>query len=140
MGVLAMRRAVRATEHQEQVAVLDFWRHACKGYGLPEFALLSVPNGAVLAGDSRRRAMQMNRLKAEGLRAGVPDLFLAYPRVHAVSRNLEIPGLWIEMKRKPNEPSDAQLEVMAYLRHHNYAVALCYSADEAIAAIKGYLA
>lgn len=137
---------MRSTEHQEQQAVIQWWAHACKGYGLPEFALLAIPNGAVLAGDSRRRAMQMHRLKAEGLRAGVPDLFLAvtikekvgYPEKLPRGQILA-PGLFLEMKRKPNEPSAAQLQVMAYLRRCGYAVALCYSADEAIKTIKEYL-
>lgn len=35
-----------------------------------------VPNGSVLAGGPRERAMQMNALKRNGLRPGFPDLLL----------------------------------------------------------------
>lgn len=36
----------------------------------------AIPNGSVLAGDAKKRGMQMNRLKTTGLRVGAPDLFI----------------------------------------------------------------
>ena len=36
----------------------------------------AVPNGSVLAGNPRQRGMQMNKLKATGLKLGCPDLFI----------------------------------------------------------------
>ncbi len=36
----------------------------------------AVPNGSVLAGDGRARAIQSNALKASGMRPGFPDLIL----------------------------------------------------------------
>jgi len=135
-----MRAArVAPSEHAEQCAVIDWWCIACKGYGLPEFALLAIPNGGA------RHPAVGRKLKAEGVRAGVPDLFLAKPLVmvhqSAVSRHLETTahGLWIEMKRRPNKPTPEQEAVILYLRQRGYHVCVCYSADEAIKTIKAYL-
>ena len=140
-----MPRARTATEHQEQCAVIAWWAHACKGYGLPEFALFAVPNGAHLAGDARGRAIKMANLKRTGLRPGVPDLFLAKP-INADIRegyghaSTIASGLWIEMKRKPRKPSPEQEAVLLYLRQRGYHAVIAWSADEAIRAIKAYLA
>ncbi len=38
----------------------------------------SIPNGAVLSGDGKARGMQMNRLKATGLKPGAPDLIIVW--------------------------------------------------------------
>ena len=138
-----MRRADsrEPSEHDSQAAVCDWWRLACKGYGLPEFALMAVPNGAHLAGDAKGRAIKMANLKRTGLRPGVPDLFLAVPHLfHCLDgTTAAIPGLWIEMKRRPNKPSPEQESVLLYLRQRGYHVCICYSAEEAIRAISAYL-
>ena len=133
---------VEPSESQSQAAVIQWWALACKGYGLPEFALFSVPNGAVLAGNAQRRAIQMNNLKRTGLRAGVPDLFLAAPSsLGGENAGGEwLAGLFIEMKRKGNKPSPEQAAVIMYLRTHGYHCVVAMSSDEAIQAIKGYLA
>lgn len=116
------------SEHQEQVAVIDWWRHACKGYGLPEFALFAIPNGGA------RDPITGSRLKAEGVRPGAPDLLLAVTR-----QTVPGAGLFIEMKRLKGVTSDDQLEFQKYLIAAGYAAWICYGASEAIAAIKQYL-
>lgn len=134
-----MRRKQRAralvitpSEHASQAAVCDWWRLACKGYGLPEFALFAVPNGGA------RHPAVGRKMKAEGVRAGVPDLFLASVRYWTGGHAL-CGGLWIEMKRRPNKPSAEQEAVILYLRQRGYHVCVCYSAEEAIKAISAYL-
>ena len=81
-------------------------------------------------------------MKAEGLRAGIPDLFLAKQLADGSGEPDEwtIGGLFIEMKVKPNKPSPEQNRIIQYLDLQGYRVAVCYSADEAIKAIKDYLA
>ena len=79
-----MRR--RSPEHDAQVAVIQWWAYAHKGFGLPEFALFAVPN----AGAGAQRG-QAGKMKAEGARSGIPDLLL--PVARGAYR-----GLCIEMK------------------------------------------
>lgn len=60
-----------------------------------------VPNGTQLAGGGARRAIYMKSLKAQGLKPGVSDLVIAYPRRNRAS---PLDGVWfhgayIEMKR-----------------------------------------
>jgi hypothetical protein len=39
-----------------------------------------VPNGSVLAGDARARAIQVCTLKADGMRVGFPDLIVLHTK------------------------------------------------------------
>ena len=114
-----------ASEHAEQVAVIQWWDRACRVYGFPPYVLMAIPNAG------KRSYAAAAWMKAEGLRSGVPDMFLAIPRV-------ALGGLWIEMKRGKNKPDAKQEEVMAYLSLR-YAVRVCYSAEEAIATIKEWM-
>lgn len=133
-----VKRAPEPSEHASQCTVIEWWAQACKGYRLPEFALLAIPNG------SARHVVVARKLKAEGVRAGIPDLFLAAraksffgsggPADYEV-----LPGLWIEMKRKPNKVSDEQAAVIVYLKQQGYRCVIAWNVDEAIVAIKTYL-
>ena len=116
----------RMLEHQHQVAVIDWWAWMHKGYGLPEFALFAVPNG----GD--RHPAVAGKLKAEGTRAGIPDL------VFPVARGA-FHGLVIEMKSAAGKHSPAQKEVLAWFVVQDWRVHTCYSAESAIKALKAYL-
>lgn len=116
----------RSSEHAEQVALCQWWAWAYKAFGLPEFALFAIPNGGL-----RSKAVA-GKLKAEGVRAGILDLFLAAPR-HGMH------GLCIEMKVGKNRPSKQQEEVMAYLKKQGYGVQVCYGAVDAISVITLYL-
>ena len=86
------------TEHEEQRELVQWIRQAC---GVRVFA---IPNGGL------RGIAAAGRLKAEGVSAGVPDLF--------------VPAwlLWIEMKReKGGSVSSEQQSWHDYLRnlgHH----------------------
>lgn len=114
------------TEHQEQVAVIHWWRRACGIYGVPESALFAIPNGG------SRGAVEAANLKAEGVRAGVPDLFLSVPRGGCG-------GLFIEMKAMDGRPSPDQVEWIASARQRGYAAEITKGADLAIRVIKDYL-
>ena len=115
------------TEHQEQAAFVAW----CDLHPIAKH-IFAIPNGA-----NKSPAARM-KFKREGLRAGVPDLFLPVRRNDGpeVSRF----GLFIEMKRKGEKPSLSQLQWHHYLRKQDYEVRVCYSADEAIKAVKEYLA
>lgn len=113
-------------EDAEQQAVFDWaayqpalrWLHA-------------IPNGG---GRDKREAA---RLKRQGVKPGVADIFLPIARggYH---------GLYIEMKRTPKQGrssvSPDQAEFLNYATAEGYAAVICYGADEAIQTIKNYLA
>jgi hypothetical protein len=122
-------KPVTPSEYEEQGAVIDWWWNAHKGYGLPLFALYSVPNGAHLARGYIGAAM----LKKTGMRRGIPDLVLAAPRGGYHS-------LYVEMKSQGGVESDEQREVGDYLTSAGFKFLFAYGADPAIAAIKEYLA
>jgi hypothetical protein len=114
------------TEHQEQVRVIHWWRHACKTYAIPEFALFAIPNGG------KRDVIEATHLKAEGVRVGVPDLFLAVP-------SKKWGGLFIEMKSTVGRPGANQPEFLEMATKNGYAAHFAYGSDEAIEIIKDYL-
>lgn len=116
---------MRSSEHQEQKAVIEL----CEWYSKkdPRYGLLfAIPNGG------HRHIAVASKLKAEGVRKGVPDLMLpvANPPYH---------GLFIEMKVKPNKASKEQLEWISKLTEQGYKASVCYSWTEAIETIKHYL-
>lgn len=114
------------SEHQEQAALFQWAALATGKY--PELELLyAVPNGGER--DERVGA----RLKAEGVKAGVPDVVLPVARqgCHA---------LYIEMKRTSGgRTSPEQLRWFARLVAHGNLVVECKGAYEAIAVIEEYL-
>ena len=114
------------TEHQEQ-AMLIQWAGLAAGRE-PALALLyAIPNGG-----QRHKAVAA-KLKAEGAKAGVPDLCLPVSRgyYHA---------LYIEMKVKPNTPTKGQLLWHDVLRAQDNRVEVCYSWESARDALVNYLA
>lgn len=69
----------------------------------------------------------------QGLKKGVPDLFLACKRgVHG--------GLYLEAKIQPNKPSREQTLLMQQLRLAGYACEVFYSVDEFMQIVTDYLA
>jgi len=118
------------TEHAEQVAVIDWCYANMRQY--PQLDLIfAVPNGAMLGG-GRLGAIRANTLKAEGLRPGVPDLFLPVARrAHH--------GLFIEMKTERGRLSENQKEYIAQVEQQGYYCAVCHGADEAIETIEWYM-
>jgi VRR-NUC domain len=90
--------------------------------------LFSVPNGG------KRGYKTAATMKAEGQRAGVPDIMLPVA-VHDVFH-----GLAIEFKRpKGGRTSDEQKEYQKALLVQGWLVRIETSADDAIAAVKRYL-
>lgn len=122
-------------EHDEQALVIAWAEREAALY--PELNLLfAVPNGAKLpyAKDrrGRRYSPQAQKLKKEGLRAGVPDLCLPVARQG-------FHGLFIEMKIGKNKPSAAQVAFLDELARQGYYATVCWGAVDAIAAIRAYL-
>lgn len=118
---------MKYSEHGEQCALIHWYRLVCNSFGLSEQLLFAIPNGG--ARDQITGAM----LKAEGVRAGVPDLFLAVPRGR-------YHGLFIEMKQsKGGRVSDVQKAIHKLLLEQGYAVEVCHGWMHAKITICEYL-
>jgi hypothetical protein len=109
------------TEHQEQVAVIAW----CDAHPIAKH-IFAIPNGA------NKSFASAAKFKREGLRKGVPDLFLPV-------RRGSFCGLFIEMKRKINSNVSAEQKEWVKFLNKDYAVRVCKGSDEAIALIREYL-
>lgn len=113
------------SEHDEQVALFNWVRMFRKSYPALDWAF-AIPNAA-----KRSKALAAY-MKAEGLTAGVFDVFVPWP-----TGNYH--GLFIEMKRKPNKLTKSQTAFGTEMVRRNFKAFVCYTADEAIAVIRDYL-
>ena len=86
---------------------------AGKGY-----RTVAVPNGAVLRGDGRERAIQMANLKRDGLCVGFPDLI-----VFADAGRIG----FIEVKCEGEKLRDTQVECEQWLTACGQKVSVCRS-------------
>lgn len=125
-------------EHGEQTALFQWaalnFKHA------PELRMMfAIPNGG------ERNKIVASRLVAEGVRTGVPDVFLAVPRAGYC-------GLFIEMKRPAERlkrapmhkwdtggVKDMQIDWLDRLTAQFYKCVVCYTWLEASHEIKLYL-
>jgi VRR-NUC domain-containing protein len=108
-----------------QQTIIRWWGLACKGYKLPEFALIAFPN------EGRRSPQAGRRMVAEGLRKGVTDLVLAVPTTHSSA-------LWIELKTDTGRIRPEQRDFGIYLADR-YTYRVCRSFDEARREIEQHL-
>ncbi len=79
----------------------------------------------------KRSFAQANYAKAEGMRAGVLDVFIAKP-------NSKYAGLFIEFKIKPNVPTDKQKQFIIDACEAGYQCAVVYDLDTALKVTKNY--
>lgn len=112
----------RDIEHQIQVNCVNYfrlrWRNAL---------IFAIPNGGA------RDIRVAQKLKAEGVLAGVPDLCIP------ISRN-GYNGLYIEMKAgKKGVVSDKQKDVMARLEENGYLCKVCRSLDDFMKVVDDYM-
>jgi hypothetical protein len=116
---------VQTKEEIEQIALFRWAEYAQAQY--EELKLMyHVPN------EGKRSAITGARMKQAGLKAGVPDVCL--PTAHG-----GYIGLYIEMKVKPNKPTENQKQWLRSLRGAGHFTAICYSWEEAKDLIEEYL-
>lgn len=72
------------------------------------------------------------RLKAKGVKSGVPDVMI----FKAV---LSYVGLAIELKIKPNKVSENQKKWLETLERNEWAVKVCYSIEEVMDTVEKYI-
>ena len=104
------------SEHREQCLVVQWFKLAH-----PNVKIMAIPNGG------HRSISVAKKLKAEGVSAGVPDLFVPAWR------------LWIEMKRsKGGSVSQDQKDWIDYLRANGYTVLIAKGFDAAVEGIRDH--
>jgi len=112
-------------EHQHQVSLFK-WANM-QAATMPELALMfAIPNGG------QRNIIVATRLKAEGVKSGVPDIFLPVARGGAH-------GLFIELKTEKGKPSGNQREWIGDLNFVGYCAVFCYGWEHAKDTILEYL-
>jgi len=123
---MRLRTPPAPSEHQEQARVIRFAR--LFEPTVPAFRwLFAVPNGA------RVSRSQANKLSREGMQAGTPDLWLP------VRSSGGVPGLVIEMKRRPGPKGGANGSVVApeqrewldFLAAQGWTAAVAQGAEQA---------
>lgn len=112
------RRVRRSDEEQLQRSIADYLRYAA-----PKAMWFAVPNG------EHRSKATGGRLKAMGVRAGVPDLCFILKRGYAGFMELKVAG------GKLSKPQEA---FQAYCEENQIPYALVTSLDGAIKVFKGW--
>ncbi len=122
--------AKSGTEHAEQRALFAELAH---NYRSVYDVTYAIPNGGL------RDKRTAGKLKAEGVKSGVPDICVAWPfNGHH--------GLYIEMKRRADVEKDRRAGVLGFnqdpwhlrLRARGYTVVTCYGWIDAMSAIQAY--
>jgi hypothetical protein len=114
------------TEHAEQADLISWAQY--RSATMQELkTLFAIPNGGA------RHTATGKKLKAEGVKRGVPDLFLPVPRGNYC-------GLFVELKRRSGgRLSPKQKEWCEFLRAHGYAAEVCRGWEHAAHVIENYL-
>ena len=117
---------------------------------IPELAWIHhIPNGGTRGSDKRSAMIAGGQLKAEGVKAGVWDIFWPLSRWgndEAVGSRCLCPGLYIEMKKpslksskNPNAGlSEEQIAFGNFVYGQGYKLAVCYTWEEAAKEIEKY--
>ena len=117
----------KATEAQEQTWLFQ-WAQAMQALRWPELRLMfHVPNGG------HRNKVEAARLKAQGVKPGVPDIFLPVARkgYH---------GLFIELKRLVGgKVSPEQEKMIGDLNKQGYLAVVCKGWNAAADVIEKYM-
>jgi hypothetical protein len=85
-----------------------------------------------VANERRTSPQAGRRLKAKGVKSGVPDCLIFTP-------STQYKGLAIELKIYPNKPTANQKKWLKTLELFGWCVKVCYSFDEAKEIIDKYL-
>lgn len=111
-----------AIEQESLFRWIAYVRHS-----MPELDLLfHIPNGG------KRAIKTAKDMKRQGVKAGIPDLFLPVAKsgYH---------GLWIEMKKMGGKVSKNQKEWLELLSKQGYMCEVCYGWEEAQRVLTDYL-
>lgn len=112
-------------ESSEQISLFRWAAYAQPA--LPDLKwMFHIPNGG------KRDLRVAKKLKAEGVKAGVPDICLPVPRGN-------YHGLYIELKAGKNKTTENQDNWLDALSANGYFTAVCYGWEAASREITKYL-
>lgn len=118
-------KMIKESEH-------DIQKRFCDYMDFRKIVYFAIPNGIFLK-DKRTAFAIARKMKAEGLKKGIPDLFIA----HCTT---QYAGLFIEMKTKTGQTSKEQKEWIERLEKQGYRATVCRGFNEAIKELENYLA
>lgn len=118
---------MRQIEHMHAVALMNWWNVSANRFDVDYRLLAAIPNGG------HRHIGTARKLKAEGVRPGIPDYFLFVPRAR-------YHGLALELKAPENgRLSREQNEMMALLSIEGYKMDVAFGWEDARKIIESYL-
>jgi hypothetical protein len=117
---------MRKEEHYIAVALVQWWSYYATSKKLDERLLFAIPNGGL------RKKGVAGQLYGEGVRAGVPDYFLAIP-------NKKYSGMFLELKSQKGRARETQVSYHRLLKEWGYYVVVTHGLDESMEAIKKYV-
>jgi len=137
-----LKKAAQKTKGKSELAeAIDFLKRLKSEDPCTEALTFAIPNGGFRSGAGARN------LSLSGVKAGVPDYFVAVPKsVQLGSMVVWRHGLFLELKRATNAQnkkggsvSKQQLEWGEALSVKGYAFAVAWGADEALQVVRDYL-
>ena len=128
---LTAEMIAKDSEHSHQAALFAWAALSVGKYPKLKY-MFAVPNGGY------RDMGTAITLKAEGVRAGVPDIFLPVFQ-WSVGEPGGLAGCFIEMKVGKNKTTKEQNEYIEYLQSEGYYCKVCYSWTEARDTLIAYL-
>lgn len=148
MALTPEQLAKSGTEHAHQQALFAAFAHAEMRAMYPqlELCMFAIPNGGARgAKGSRDAKLNGAMMKAEGVKKGVSDIFIAVPQwlkdaTQTTGWRLAH-GLFLELKRDDGGAgeSDAQKAFGAAVAAQGYAYVVCCGWQQAYATIRAYM-
>jgi hypothetical protein len=123
---LKRKETMRDLEHLHAAALIRWWALFSSSHEIDERLLFAIPNGG------HRHISVAKKMKEEGVRAGIPDYFLAIPRINES-------GLFIELKHPKGKLSTSQKEMISILKDVGYHCVVAFGWDEARTAIEKWI-
>ena len=95
--------------------------------------IFAIPNGG------KRNIGTAVKMKAEGVKRGVPDIFIPATKMFSSQCNKIYIGMFLETKTSIGKQSKDQKEYESFLISEQYLYAVCKSADELLFETENYL-
>lgn len=115
-------------EDNLQIAIVKWMR-----LQYPLITPVHVPN------EGKRTLFEQWKLKQMGITAGVPDLMIFFQRPASEDSSIIYSGLAIELKIKPNKPTEKQMHFLELLNDNGWVTSVCYDFESATKLIDKYL-